>query len=144
MAHGGLMVSKQTIQKQEQLLIQGYDSVLKQVAETTSVVSEAGFAVSLVFRPRVLREATETLDACAERLRKLDQRLSSITRLQGDIDGKLRAIRTFSTLFDKGNVACISLCQGYRAIHQLKNRQSLYIILGIVLLIIAGTVLSML
>lgn len=144
MAYGGLMVSKQTIQKQEQLLIQGYDSVLKQVAETTSVVSEAGFAVSLVFRPRVLREATETLDACAERLRKLDQRLSSITRLQGDIDGKLRAIRTFSTLFDKGNVACISLCQGYRAIHQLKNRQSLYIILGIVLLIIAGTVLSML
>lgn len=142
MAYGGLMVSKQTLQKQEQILIQGYDAVLKQVAEATSVVNETGFAMGLVFRPKALREATETLDACAERLRKLDQRLSSITRLQGDIDGKLRAIRTFSTLFDKGNVACISLCQGYRAIHQLKNRQSLYIILGIVLLFVAGTVLS--
>lgn len=144
MAYGGLMISKQTIQKQEQILIQGYDAVLRQVAETTSVVNEARFAINLVFRPKVLREATETLDACAERLRKLDQRLSSITRLQGDIDGKLRAIRTFSTLFDKGNVACISLCQGYRAIHQLKNRQSLYVIFGVVLLIISGTALSML
>lgn len=138
------MASKQSIQKQEQMLVQGYDAVLRQVAETTSVVSEAGFVVSLVFRPKVLREATENLDACAERLRKLDQRLSSITRLQGDIDGKLRAIRTFSTLFDKGNVACISLCQGYRAIHQLKDRQNLYIILGVVLLFIAGTAFSVL
>lgn len=137
------MVNKQTIQKQEQILIQGYDAVLKQVAETTSVVNEAGFSIGLVFKPRVLREATENLDACAERLRKLDQRLSSITRLQGDIDGKLRAIRTFSSLFDKGNVACISLCQGYRAIHQLKNRQNLYVILGIILLLVAGTIFSL-
>lgn len=144
MGYGGPMASKQSIQKQEQILIQGYDAVLKQVAETNSVVNEAGFAVRLVFRPKILREATETLDACAERLCKLDQRLSSITRLQGDIDGKLRAIRTFSTLFDKGNVACISLCQGYQAIHQLKNRQNLYIILGIVLLFVAGTVFSVL
>ena len=138
------MASKQSIQKQEQILIQGYDAVLKQVAETTSAVNEAGYSIRLVFKPRILREAAENLDACAERLRKLDQRLSSITRLQGDIDGKLRAIRTFSTLFDKGNVACISLCHGYRAIHQLKNRQNLYIILGVVLLLIAGTVLSVL
>lgn len=138
------MASKQSIQKQEQILIQGYDAVLRQVAETTLVVNEAGFSISLVFKPKVLREAAENLDACAERLRKLDQRLSSITRLQGDIDGKLRAIRTFSTLFDKGNVACISLCQGYRAVHQLKNRQNLYIILGVVLLLIAGTVISLL
>ncbi|HEX7027535.1 MAG TPA: hypothetical protein VF268_09855 [Gammaproteobacteria bacterium] len=138
------MASKQSIQKQEQILIQGYDAVLKQVAETTTAVSEAGYSIRMVFKPRVLREATENLDACAERLRKLDQRLSSITRLQGDIDGKLRAIRTFSTLFDKGNVACISLCQGYRAIHQLKNRQNLYVILGIVVLVIAGTIFSLL
>jgi hypothetical protein len=138
------MASKQSIQKQEQILIQGYDAVLKQVAETTSAVHEAGYSIRLVFQPGVLREATENLDACAERLRKLDQRLSSITRLQGDIDGKLRAIRTFSTLFDKGNVACISLCQGYRTIHQLKNRQNLYVILGVVLLLVTGTIFSLL
>ena len=125
--------------QKEENLVAGYDEVLARVTETTNTVNNMKSSITIFFEREKLRRAISELDECAERLGELDENLSTITRLQGDIDTKLHSMGVFSGLLDKGNAACVSLYQAYRAIQELEDRQNLYIILAAIAVTITAS-----
>lgn len=132
-----------TIENQEKHLQQGYEAVLAEVIETASAVERLRPSITLVFGRNKLREATSSLDGCADRLSDLDRHLSSITRMEGDVDSKLNAAHAFSGLFDKGNAVYMSLCQAYRVVHELNSRRNLYLIFAMIVAAMTAAIISL-
>jgi hypothetical protein len=133
----------QTIENQEKHLQQGYEAVLAEVSETASAMERLKPSITLVFGRNKLREAVSSLDGCAEKLDILDRHLSNITRMEGDVDSKLNAIRTFAGLFEKGNAVYMSLCQAYRSVHELNDRRDLYLIFAMIAAAMTAVIISL-